>query len=253
MTDQSSLLSTTEQPNTDVTSAPAPTSAPAAPVSEYDTLLQGIKTEDGRQKYATASDAINSIPHKEQHIATLESENAALRDATNELKAKLEGVESLIEELRNNNTAQVMNQTDQPQQGIDINELTSGVITQLKTQEAAQKQALEISAFKASMAEKFGSKADEMLVATAKEKGYSLATLEMVVKNDGAKAAIGMLGLTDVKQADTGSVPTSKINATSEPSDPQAYYKKPSKPKAGSQFAALRDELSKQWEREGKI
>ena len=79
------------QPDAAVTDNPQP--APAT--SGYDTMLQGIKSDDGRQKYATVSDALTSIPHKEQHIGTLESENSVLREELAASKARLEAAEAL--------------------------------------------------------------------------------------------------------------------------------------------------------------
>lgn len=64
--------------------------------------LSGI-VGDGA-KYKTADEALKSIPHREQHVATLEGENATLRAQMEELKAKFENrdqLEDVLNELKN--------------------------------------------------------------------------------------------------------------------------------------------------------
>ena len=54
--------------------------AEASSGDPYADLLQGITSEDGRPKYATVSDALNSLGHSQAHIAKLEAENARFRE-----------------------------------------------------------------------------------------------------------------------------------------------------------------------------
>ena len=86
-----------------VVPAVEPTSVPTlAQPDPYNDLLKGITSEDGRAKYATVSDALNAIPHKEQHISKIEQENATYRAEVEQLKsdlAKADGVSSVLEKL----------------------------------------------------------------------------------------------------------------------------------------------------------
>lgn len=67
----------------------------------YADLLKGIATDDGRPKYATVSDALNSIPHAQKHIASLEQELAELRSKYDSSSAELERAKSLEETVAN--------------------------------------------------------------------------------------------------------------------------------------------------------
>ena len=251
MTDQSSLLTNNEEPTNTSTEAVTTTTAPATG-SEYDVLLQGIKTEDGRQKYATPSDAINSIPHKEQHIMQLESENSVLRDAQAELKTKMEAMEAMMEGLRNN-TAASTNQTDQTTTVIDQDALTQGVLAQIEAKNKADAEKARIAEFKSTMASKFGSKADEILKKAAVDRGVGLDVAESVVRKYGTEAAFKTLGLNDVAPSDTNSIPATNTNPAAPRQSTDPYAKMGKKPRAGEQWTAQREVTMARLKEQGLI
>ena len=238
MTDQSSLLTNQEQTTTPA--EPTTTTVETTTTDGYDALLQGITTPDGRRKYATASDAINSILPKEQHISELESENSVLRDSQLELKAKMEAMEAMMEGLRNN-TETSTNQTDQTTTVIDQDALTAGVMAQIEAKNKADAEAARIAEFKTTMASKFGAKADEILKKAALDRGVGLDVAENVVRNYGVDAAFKTLGLNDVAPSDTNSLPATSVNATASQRTTDPYERVSKKPRAGEKWSAQRE------------
>lgn len=82
--------------------APETPREPAPKADPYQDLLKEIKTQDGRVKYATVSDALNALRPAQEHISTLEQENLTYKQKLEQLQADLEkagNVDKLLEKL----------------------------------------------------------------------------------------------------------------------------------------------------------
>ena len=135
-------------------------------IDPYADLLNGIRTEDGRPKYATVSDAINSIPHAQKHISTLETE-------LNEMREKFRAMEERA------NTAVGHLETQRSQQDANFGEdqvvgLVDRVLSQREQQANQQK---NVQAVVSALTDKFGS-------TEAADKAYRQKAAEMGVNLD---------------------------------------------------------------------
>lgn len=131
----------------------------------YADLLNTITTNDGRPKYATVSDAINSIPHAQQHIQTLEAEMAQMRE---QMKA--------MEEQRNTMAGHLDAATTQKGTEFDPDQVAGLVDKVLSQREQQTTQQKNVQTTVSALTEKFGSTeaADRAYRAKADEMGISL-------------------------------------------------------------------------------
>lgn len=94
MTDQSNLFSEgtveTQQPTQPVEKATPTTTANTSPETLFQDQLLAIRNEEGLQKYASAQDALSSIPHREEYLRTLKQEKQAMEQQLLETKLELE-------------------------------------------------------------------------------------------------------------------------------------------------------------------
>lgn len=143
--------------------------------------LTGIVGADGRQKYADVSTALNSIPHAQTHIQTLESQVATLQEELN----KREGMEQLMDRIKPQTQ-----ETEQPSgNNVDAAQLGE-LFNQFSNQrEQAQTAASNEIAFSNTMREKFGDKAGEVLAQKATELGLSTEFMQSVAQTS-PKAAL---------------------------------------------------------------
>jgi len=152
---------TTEQPVTKPAESPQPITDP------YANLLSGIQAEDGRQKYATVSDAINSIPHAQTHIKELS-------DKVKDLEGKLDQSTSIEDVLKRvEQSKQAVDETPSKQE-LDETTLAQQMEAFLNKREHNNVQKTNQEQVVSSLAEKFGDKAKETYVAKATELGLSI-------------------------------------------------------------------------------
>lgn len=157
-------------PEADAVPATESTTAQETRVSDpYVSMLDTITTSDGRKKYATVSDALNSIPHKESHISNLENELKEMREELDKRKT----VEASITEA-SQQTQSVTAEPVVPDEQ-QLEQLVQKVITgqQVQTQQLQNKQSV-VSTLK----DKYGDKAEEVYVAKAKELGVDPSILD---------------------------------------------------------------------------
>jgi len=241
-----------EQTTTTPASTQPDTTAVETPTDPYNTLLQGIKTDDGRQKYATVSDALTSIPDKETFIETLKSENAVFREEMEKMKARLDAAEAL-QSQPNTDTGQP--QTEQPNTAIDVDTLTQSVMQKLSAQEQEKVATQRIDQFKAKLVETYGEKAAEVYKGKVAESGLS----EQVIIQAAAQnpdSAFKFLGLDINTTVETNSVPTSTRNSTSTETtrtDDAPRFRPGNQPRPGSKFAAQKEETVKRLKEQGLI
>lgn len=132
--------------------------------------LAGIKADDGRQKYADVSTALESIPHAQNKIKELSGENEALKL---ELE-KLRGMEEMLERMQSSQNTP----TEQPSTGVldetkvqEMLESQLARIEQTKTAEANRKKVVD------ALVAKYGDKAEEVFNTRAKEVGLGADVL----------------------------------------------------------------------------
>ena len=140
---------------------PEVTTTPVTSPDPYTDILKGI-TDDGRQKYGTVSDALNSIPAKETHISNLEKE-------LSEMRAKLEQSTSVDAVLNKLNEQQTTDQSN----GVDESTVLELVNQALSTNKAKESADSNITTVTTKMTEMFGDDAEKVFYDKAKELGVS--------------------------------------------------------------------------------
>lgn len=130
-------------------------------------------------KYATVEDLAKAMVHGQNHINTLQDENAQLRDAAQ----KQQTVEEMLKEIREASLQPPQEQqqqpTDQqppatPEQQPDVNELIKAALAERDARTQAQKNA---DAVKEAIAQKLGDRAAEVYRATGDKLGVDLDKL----------------------------------------------------------------------------
>ena len=159
-------------------------STEAPQTDAYADLLKGITTEDGRAKYATVSDALNSIPHAQTHISQLEAELAELKAQAKERQA--------AEEASRLENEQVQKEAVFGQD--QVAELVNQTLSQREQQQLQQK---NVTSVVTAMTEKFGSQeaADKAYRDKAAEMGISLDMMNSLAMTS-PKAVLSYFGAT---------------------------------------------------------
>lgn len=170
----------TNAPTPEASSTPAPEhkAETAAPVNLFADQLAGIKTEDGRQKYADVPTALNSISHSQAHIAELTRKNKELEETL----AKQEGMEQLLERIESTKQTN----TEQPSvSGLSEADVASLVDRTLQQKEAVTKAQANETAVTSALIEKFGSRdtAVNQLGAKAAELGVDISFLQQMAQH----------------------------------------------------------------------
>jgi len=177
MTDQSNVFNNTNTSQGD----PQPT--PPSNTSLFTDQLASITNEDGTQKYNTVEDALKGTKHAQEYIPQLKSQLSEKEAEVIALKAKLES-QGTLEDV-------VSRLTEQPKtpeaesQPAPTATLTEESVMQLINNNKAKEQAdLNEQAVSASLAEKYGDKAPEMLQAKANELGSTVQELQKIARNN---------------------------------------------------------------------
>ena len=222
----------TQTPAVDVTvDTPQTTTATADP---YQDMVRGIVTTDGRQKYATVSDALNSLQPKDEHILRIEAENADLRERLD--------TAATAQDIAN----QIATSTPPQQQTVATEGLTEAQAQELVDQRL---QHLKLSDTKQANRDNFnstlqgvyGDKTVEVFTSALQSSGLTRESLANLAEQSPA-AAIKVLGLE--KEVKTAPVNTSTTSPGTVPSAPTLTPT--TRPRAGSTMAAMRAELLKE-------
>lgn len=150
---------------------PTPSSSPQDQLGD---LLAGITDESGRQKYKSVDQALEALAHSQNHIQTLEQENRQNKERLEQLQAEKERIDNLertIEELTTRTSKD--NQSQETPQSDSLNEdvvadLVSREIQKRETVATAKKNVEQVQA---SLNEKFGDRAAEIVREKAKKLG----------------------------------------------------------------------------------
>jgi len=180
--------------------------AEASSSNPYDDMLGKITKEDGQPKYATVSDAINSIAPAQQHISTLESELAAMREkmASMAMETQVPAKESHLD----NNPTYHEGALGEDQ----VVGLVDRVLGQREQQQLSQNNAAQVIA---SLTEKFGTPqaADQAYRQKAVEMGISLDMMNSLAQHS-PKAVTAYFGTTGASAPNktSGSINTASMS-----------------------------------------
>jgi hypothetical protein len=153
------------------------------------------------KKYATAEDALRSVPHAQTHIKTLEGELQAARDEL----AKRRTAEELLDEIKSG-----MKAPETP----SGNPITSDTVAQLVEQQLARQAAQQTAAQNArqvvdTIKATYGDKSEEFYVSLAKDSGLSVDALNRLAATSPA-AVLRLAGLTTKTQ----NPPVGRLNSS---------------------------------------
>jgi hypothetical protein len=232
MSDQTGTIFNEQQPTEQSTQTVQPPAgeAPAqqtAPVDPYTDLLGTIKTDDGRMKYATVSDALNSIPHAQAHISTLETELAQTKAELTKRATVQESIQQL---------AQPQAQESPTPQGLGEQEVTRLFNQQFQQVEAQKLASANQQSVANTLREWFNDNAEGVYESKAKELG-----IDPVFLNDlSAKSPQAVLAYFDkpktAPQRMQGTVNTAALSAV-----------QPQQPRKGVMFGASTEDLLGAW------
>lgn len=125
------------------------------------------------KKYKTVEDALKALPHAQNHISVLESENAELRK---KLEMNQESVDEILTRLREADRPKFSRQETEPETKPDVpvERIVEELLTKREKQSKIKHNLDEADKL---MKAKFGTKAVEVLSSKANELGVSVDTL----------------------------------------------------------------------------
>lgn len=171
--------------------------------------LSSIKNEAGEQKYKDVFTALEALKHTQNHVKTLESENALFKQES--VKAKT--MDEVLEQLKPTVNSQ-SDQTSSPALDVEAQRnVTLETIQQYEEQKKALANQREVE--KALVGKyKDASKAAEAFVSKAEDLGLDVKTLESLSASS-PKAVLQYFEITDSRVTNpivTGSVNTDALN-----------------------------------------
>jgi hypothetical protein len=175
-----------------------------------DTLSQ-ITNEQGEPKYSDVFTALNALKHTQDHVKTLEEENAKFRTES----TKAATMDEVLQQLSANRAQPEAT----PQEGLDANSVKDVTLNTLRQYEAEKAAKANQSSVAETLTKKFGEKAEEMYAKKAQELGLPLNLLD----NLAATSPAAVLQYFDVKEKgshlnpSTGSVNTEALGNLNPP------------------------------------
>ena len=205
---------------------PAESQAPAAstqaevkspetpdPNSVFANQLAGIKSDDGRQKYADVNTALDSIPHAQSHIKDLMAKNAEMEAAI----AKLTGANEVLQST----VSQPIPEPVVPAvAGMDEASTAALVDSVLAQREQAATAEANKATVIAALSKKYGEKAEAVFVEKAAELGMEVGMLTGIALKS-PKAALAYFGAETVNVANPtyGGANTTNLMPEQTPND----------------------------------
>lgn len=213
MTDQVNVF---EDGKTATTEKPVESSNPI-----QDELLSEFVGEG--KKYATVEEAIKSVPHAQSHISKLEEELRTLREELGKSRSAAEILAELKEAMTQNT-----NNDEPTSPNVVSPEVINELVDKALKQKTAEQQAADnIRTANRVMVEKFGEKAQKVLVDKATELGMDVSYLKATAARS-PKAFLALMGVQDSAPAATGSMRTTSSSVNTEVLDATRSGDKPS-------------------------
>lgn len=169
MSDQDALDITPAQTPEQIAAAALVAAAPVVPADVFSDQLASIKNADGTPKYADVAQALDSIPHAQDHITTIEGENESLKAAL----AKAEAAKELLEKAGNAN---------QQTAGLTVEEVAQITQDTLAAQADSSRKADNVISVNSKFSELYGDKANEQMKALAKDSGITVAEIKTIAE-----------------------------------------------------------------------
>ena len=167
-------------PEVTPTATPAPAASPAAepaaptdPNSLFASQLAAIKSDDGRQKFATVDKALESVPFNQTHIA----EQAARIAELEEQVAQNRGQEALLAQLQSQQPP-----AENPSPGIDETQLGTMLDQRLDHRERVAAQNVNVTQVLGKLREVYGEQAETRFNEKAASLGMSVGQLSDLAK-----------------------------------------------------------------------
>lgn len=189
MSDPTSLFGTNNPQETPAINTPTPNADPVV------TMLQSIKNEKGEPKYKTVEDAIKALQHSQSYIPTLTEEKKRMEFELEQLRSqvgKVNELETTVKNLIEKSQSPATTAAPAIDEG-KIKELISNSINEVKTREDMDRNAKSVVA---TVASKFGDKAEEVFYGKAAELGMSKAEINHLAATR-PKAVLSLLGIQD--------------------------------------------------------
>lgn len=160
--------------------------------SQFDTMLSGIKNEQGEQKYRSVEDGLNALKHSQEYIAALKKEMAEKDKALAEAKAKEDKITILEQTLAQ--LTQRQQEANTQAAPLDEEQLANLVDKRLTLKQQAELEALNQQKVVQALKAKFGEKAREVFYEKASELGLPAEELEKLSARS-PQAVFTMLGI----------------------------------------------------------
>lgn len=174
------------------------------PSSNLEDLLGSIRKEDGSLKYKSAEDAIKSIPHAQNHIATLEKE-------LQELREKLATSKTAEEILENFKSSEKNEKPSTPT--VDLSQIESLLEQKLNQKEKQRIVQENISSVMDTITKVYGDKANEVFKKAAQDAGLPISEMNRLAASS-PNAVFKLIGL-DQKPTMVPARSSSSINTES--------------------------------------
>jgi len=160
-----------QEPVTPVTPEVTPVvPAVPAPVDAFADQLSTITNADGTPKFSDVATALGSIPHANQHIQNIESDNASLKE---QLATAVAAKELLAKQL-GTQPAPAIGMT--PEEVAEISRQTMDSVNQ------ANSEAANVASVNAKFSELYGGKAVEEMSKIAQQSGMSVQAVKELAK-----------------------------------------------------------------------
>ena len=177
--------------------------------NEEETTTEAVLNDDGTPKYVDEAAKDKALVHAEEHIKTLESENASYRDDLSTRKT----TEDLLQEMKQRQSASESDQSSTQQ--IDSDSIVEQVEKRLEAKETAKTRGHNQKTVATTLKELFGDKAETHFVDKAQELGLGVKAFEDLA----GKSPQAVLSFFDAKPTVTtphssGSVNTESIVPT---------------------------------------
>ena len=210
--DNSIFESSTPDQENGAAAQQAVNTAEAPQADPYATMLQMIKTEDGRQKYNSVEDAISSIPHAQSHISKLEAELAQLKAAQVEREKEAAKLQTLEDISKPAEAPQV-----QPQVGMDESQISELVNQALESRTRAERERANVEQVTTALMERFGDAEATKKVVQQKAAELGVAPEYFMEQAKASpKVALSLFGV--VQGASAPAKSTGTVNTTGMPS-----------------------------------
>ena len=155
--------------------------------------LASITTEDGKPKYTDVASALDSIPHAQAHISTLEKEAAELRE---KLAREQAARELLAKQLGDNKSSPA-------QQGLTEEQVAEIAMRTQQAAQESQKAQANVDSVNATFSELYGEKAVQQMQLIARESGMAISEIRALA----AKSPQAVYRLAGINTPPQGSTP----------------------------------------------